>query len=482
MRIDTAIEYADQLLYERTGKHLSDLQSCIIQQSWQGRTYGQVATLAGYSEGHIKDVAAQLWQLLSDALGERITKGNLRSRLINRVKRTLKKAAPDTYESIASIARPMLTPLAQPLTYSVDLSASSTEAIVTKADQIQAEPTHFLGRDQAMRSLQILFKAHRLIVIHGEAGLGKTTLAQQYAQRFEQVLELLMAKEATHITSVESGVEEWLKQNFNEEPGREFGVTLSRLKRHLQAQPAGKVGIVIDNLEPALDRHGQFIASHRHYVELLRVLAQTPASVIMTSCDRLCEPSLAIHHYRLPGLGLEAWQQFFQARQVRVQTAKQQVILSEMHHAYGGNAKAMEILCAATVGDFEGDLLAYWPENSSNLLATADLRNLVGGQVNRLQQLDADAYRVFCRLGCYHCPDQLKLQSAAILALMWDIEPSDQQPVLNALRDRSLLEFYKGEYWLHPVSRAEAIARLRQSPDWQRANQAAARYLQDSIP
>lgn len=68
MGIDTAIEYADQLLYERTGRHLSDLQSCIIQQSWQGQTYGQVATIAGYSEGHIKDVASQLWRLLSEAL------------------------------------------------------------------------------------------------------------------------------------------------------------------------------------------------------------------------------------------------------------------------------------------------------------------------------------------------------------------------------------------------------------------------------
>ncbi|PZO57828.1 MAG: hypothetical protein DCF15_06360 [Phormidesmis priestleyi] len=311
-------------------------------------------------------------------------------------------------------------------------------------------------------------------MIHGEGGLGKTTLAQQYAQRFEQVLELLIAKEAANITPVESVVEEWLRQNFNEEPGREFGVTLSRLKRHLQAQPAGKIGIVLDNLEPALDRNGQFIAGHRHYVELLRVLAQTPASVMMTSRDRLCEPGLSVYHYRLPGLGLEAWQQFFQARQVPVQAADQSVILGEMHHAYGGNAKAMEIVCAAVIGDFEGDLSAYWRENSSDLLATADLRNLVVSQVNRLQQLDKAAYQVFCRLGCYRYQDQPRLQSAAILALMWDIEPSGQRQILNALRDRSLLEFCKGEYWLHPVSQAEASDRLRQSPDWQPAHQAAA--------
>ena len=111
MGIESAVEYADQLLYERTGKHLNDLQSYIIQQSWKGQTYSQVASVAGYSEGHVKDVASQLWQVLSEALGERITKGNLRSslgramepsRLLNRLKR-LKNTVKSTDASMMSI-------------------------------------------------------------------------------------------------------------------------------------------------------------------------------------------------------------------------------------------------------------------------------------------------------------------------------------------------------------------------------------------
>ncbi|MEL7227883.1 MAG: tetratricopeptide repeat protein, partial [Cyanobacteria bacterium J06576_12] len=41
------------------------------------------------------------------------------------------------------------------------------------------------------------------------------------------------------------------------------------------------------------------------------------------------------------------------------------------------------------------------------------------------------------------------------------------------------MEFRKGDYWLHPVSRSEAIARLRQSEDWQQANRSAAIYWSD---
>lgn len=471
MGIDTAIEYADQLLYERTGKHLSDLQSHILQQSWQGRTYAQVAKRAGYSEGHVKDVASQLWKLLSDALGERITKGNLRSRLKNRIKRTI-KSAPGSATVIAGIRNLQAHAHAEAQSEPVH-APDQTSAHSSTHSSVQTS-AHFFGRTEALATLHTLTQTHRIIVIQGEGGLGKTTLAQQYAQQFDQVLELLMAKETANITPVESVVEEWLRQTYQEEPGREFGVTLSRLKHHLQTRSAC---IFIDNLEPALDSSGQFVSAHRHYIELLRVLAQTSATVIITSRDRLCEPSIPVHHYRLPCLSRAAWQQFFQSHNISPQQHAK--ALEQMHRAYGGNAKAMEILSAAAIEDFEGDLSAYWQENGTDLLGTADLRNLLGSQVNRLQQLDTDAYKVFCRLGCYRYQDQSKLKADAIIALMWDIPPARQRQTLNSLRDRSLLEFRKGDYWLHPLSRAEAIARLRERADWQSANRAAAQYWSD---
>jgi hypothetical protein len=133
---------------------------------------------------------------------------------------------------------------------------------------------NFVGREGAIAHLNTrINQGAKIIVIQAPGGVGKTTLAQEYlkSQGFDLVLELLMAKEKENITLVESVIEEWLKRDFQEEPGREFGVTLGRLKRQLQMR---RVGVLIDNLEPALDGQGRFIEPHRRYVELLRVLGE----------------------------------------------------------------------------------------------------------------------------------------------------------------------------------------------------------------
>ena len=142
-------------------------------------------------------------------------------------------------------------------------------------------------------------------------------------------------------------MEEWLKYDLAQEPGLEFGVTLGRLKRQLQSK---RIGILIDNLEPALDGKGRFIVPHRNYIELLRILtdARINCTTLITSRDRLCEPELNVTHYRLPGLNKVTWQKYFINREIKIELPT----LQKIHHAYGGNAKAMGILCGAIHGRF----------------------------------------------------------------------------------------------------------------------------------
>ncbi|MEG4459006.1 AAA family ATPase [Microcoleus sp. N9_A1] len=338
---------------------------------------------------------------------------------------------------------------------------------------------NFVGREEAIAQLNTrINQGAKIIVIKASGGIGKTTLARQYlrSQGCDLVLEIPMAKETENITPVESVIEEWLKRDFGEEPGREFGVMLGRLKRQLQTR---KVGVLIDNLEPALDGQGRFIQPHRRYIELLRILADsTVLSVtLITSRDRLCDPEVSVDHYELLGLDESAWQQFFGSRHIDIDIPT----LNAMHNTYAGNAKAMGILCGAIREDFDGNMVAYWRENSAYPLVKTDLNNLVTSQFQRLQELDPAAYKLLCRLGCYRYQDVPTVPTDGLLCLLWDVPEPQRRRVIESLRNRSLVEFNQGEYWLHPMIRAEAIARLRASEDWEETNRKAAEFWTESV-
>jgi tetratricopeptide (TPR) repeat protein len=441
MTIEQAIALVDEVIYDRTGKHLNDLQARVLREVWQGKKYLEIADLYGCTEGHAKDAGYFLWKILSKAWGEKITKSNFRTA-------TKKHLQLVNYQN------------------STFLLDSNNEVEL-----------NFLGREQAIRDLTTLVdRGHKIIVIQGQGGIGKTTLAKKYlATHFDLVLEFLMAKETQNITSIASLIEEWLKRDFQEEPGQELGVTLARLKRHLEKR---KVGVLIDNLEPALDKNGQLITEHRNYIELFRILADphVKSVTLVTSRDRFCEADINLHHYRLSGLSLEAWTKFFTFNQVPIIDS----IIAEMHRIYGGNAKAMGILCGVIKEDFAADFNLYWQENSHDPLTEINLKNLVNNQFNRLQKLDSQAYLLLCRLGCYRYQDIPTVSQAGLLVLLWDLQEANKRRIIESLRHRSLIEFSQGNYWLHPVIKAEALSRLLPK-EWQQTNQQIAQFYTEKI-
>ena len=76
------LTFAEELIYGKIGNYFSDLQRTILLTTLQGsrKTYDQIAEECGYSPKYVKqDVAPKLWQLLSQALNQKITKSNIKA-------------------------------------------------------------------------------------------------------------------------------------------------------------------------------------------------------------------------------------------------------------------------------------------------------------------------------------------------------------------------------------------------------------------
>ncbi len=341
MNLESSIIWLDNIVYDYCQIHLNDLQRIIIIQVLQNKKYLEIAEKFDYTEGHIKDSASELWKLLSAIFQEKINKGNFSSFLIRQLSK-------------------------------IDLD-----------QEIYPSSPNFLGRDKVITEINKLAeKGSKIIFIQGEGGIGKTTLAQQYLkqQNFEIILELLMAKETSSIISIDAIIEEWLKYDLNLEPGKELGISLSRLKRYLTNH---KIGILIDNLEPALNRDGNFIPPHQNYVELLRILgnSQLKSLTLITSRDRLCEPDLNLTHFRLSGLDLKAWEDYFINYSIQLDLD----ILTQLNYIYGGNAKAMKIIASAIHEEFAGNIQAYWQENKEYPLIKLGLKNEAVSRLKTIQ-------------------------------------------------------------------------------------------------
>ncbi|MEG4320112.1 MULTISPECIES: NACHT domain-containing protein [unclassified Microcoleus] len=178
MDIAEVLKLADELIFAKTGEHIDYLQKAILEGTFQGRTYPQIADATHSSEGHTRDIGSELWQILSEGFGKEITKRNFRS--------ILEKAKFDNFSSaIGRVGRDYVAinnvnicqEKARTPTNPQNPQQTPTQPHIDLGDA--PEIFRFFDRTPELSTLEnsITQQRTRLIALLGISGIGKTTLS-----------------------------------------------------------------------------------------------------------------------------------------------------------------------------------------------------------------------------------------------------------------------------------------------------------------
>ncbi|XZO02133.1 MAG: NB-ARC domain-containing protein [Microcoleus sp.] len=195
MNLKEALNLANKIVFEKTGQHLDDLQEAVLKGTLERETYKHIAKDFDCSESSVRKVGAELWEILSEELGEDVSKSNLRS-AIERLQVSLfsSNVAQDSVQirNINYCGQGRHPPDISNSHPDNDETANSKPTKTLHQDLSEMpELGNLFDRTHSLQTLTtwILQQNCRLIAITGISGIGKTSLAVQLVQQIKHEFE-----------------------------------------------------------------------------------------------------------------------------------------------------------------------------------------------------------------------------------------------------------------------------------------------------
>ncbi len=197
MNLKEMLTLADEIVFTKTGKHLDDLQEAVLQGTLQRETYKQIAKDFDCSESHIREIGSQLWQILSEELGEDVSKSNFRASM-ERLQVSIVSHLEPHHNQIGSfnICGETSHPPDTPNSNQPNQETTNPKQTPTLHQDLSEMPElgDFHHRTPQLETLTtwILQQRCRLIALTGISGIGKTTLAVQLVQQIKDEFEYVI--------------------------------------------------------------------------------------------------------------------------------------------------------------------------------------------------------------------------------------------------------------------------------------------------
>ena len=404
---------------------LSTLQIQVFQRTWQEQSYEKMARELNHEYSYIKDVGAELWQLLSQKLGIQVTKLNLP-------------------EAVARYAQQ---------TQKLPKSSASHRVDWGEAPDV----SQFCGRAAQLATLEqwVVQDGCRLVAIVGMGGIGKTMLVTQLAEQLADTnqFEIVVWRSLRQAPPLVDLLSELLSVLAPSQPlPSRLDAMLLLLLEQLRSC---RCLLVLDNVE-AIFRSNQLVGTYQpgyeDYGWLLQQLAggRHQSSVLLTTRELPAEVAIPkavsapVRVLRLECLSVEEAEIILAAKGLTFEAAQPQV--RALIERYQGNPLALEIVATPLLELFAGNIAEFLAQET---LLFKDIRSLIKQQFDRLSALET---QVMYWLAINQEPvTAVQLQAD----LMPSVSVAQLQDALMSLVQRSLVETMKPN-----LTKSPALAKL----------------------
>ncbi|HLO51732.1 MAG TPA: NB-ARC domain-containing protein, partial [Kamptonema sp.] len=461
MNVLQALELADNLVAAKTARHLSDLQRLLLEEFWAKPSlhYDDLAQTHGYSPSYLKqDAGPKLWQLLSDACGEKVTKANFRAALERKLSVVSQKANLSLGENLDSDRASLPTTV-------IDYGAIATlPSAVCKGCQDWGDApdvSAFYNRCEEISQLKqwIVSDRCRLVAIAGMGGIGKTYLSIKLAEQIQDQFEYLIWRSLRNAPPLQQILTNILQAIANSQETDLAATVDEKISCSIEFFRKHRCLLILDNIETILQGGaytGYYKKGYEDYSDFFKRLGECrhQSCLLLTTREKPKEialmqgETLPVRCLQLRGLCASAGLQLLQIKGCRWQSESEGLALIEQ---YSGNPLALKIVAATIRELFEGNVSEFIQHN---YLIFDEVRVLLDEQFNRLTDLGKTIVYWLA----------VNREPMAADELYSDIYPQISKAqlieTLKSLVQRSLIEKNDSQFLLQPVVMEYAIGSL----------------------
>jgi NB-ARC domain len=444
MDVQEVLECADNLVFTKTQKHLDHLQEAILRGTWQRQKYPEIAKSCHRSEAHVKKVAAKLWKILSETLGEDINQSNF-AYTVERWQFSIvsshfgNNAQVGKFKVCGNHPKSLETP-------NLDKQNQETSTKTQPKQHLDLsdapEPNLFYNRTSELTTLSnwILGRT-RLITIYGLSGIGKTALTLQLIPQILHEFDRIIYRSLSNSPPLAS-LQTDLIQFLSQQQETELPYLINYLRSHRcliildDIQTIFSSGQLAGHYQPGYENYGTFfkqIAESSHNSCLILLSWEKPREIAALEGENRPCKSL-----QLDGLGAEAGEIF------REKGLGEPEKWSELIDLYRGNPLWLNIVATMIQDLFGGSVSEFL---SYDTLFLGDLESLLHQQCDRLFESEK---QVISWLASEAAPVEISKFSAHL-----ELSPSALLQAVQSLGRRLLIEKVKqGEktlFTLQPV-------------------------------